>query len=322
MKKFLFFLLAVLSFCAFSDTSAPRSAIFGRKTYYNFSDLAKLYRMQERRQSEHYRYFYGNICKVDLVSGQRNIRINGVLVVLSNPIKDKYGDPFISAVDWNATLRILLNPARTTRKHRVRTIIIDPGHGGKDHGTAGKSILEKNLALKIARKTAMMLRANGFNVVMTRTSDVKIPLDQRPKIAKNHGGDLFVSIHLNAAADRTAKGVETYCLTPAGMISSNDAKKKGSTAPLPGNGFDANNLLLANTIHRHMLYRTYAADRGIKRARFAVLNDLTMPGILLECGFLSNRAEELKLIRDEYIDNIARAIVAGIMDYAKAIRPK
>ena len=322
MKKLLFFLLTALTICAFSDTATPRCAVIGQKNFYNFSDLARLYRMQEKRSGNTIRYFYKGVCRVEVTPGQRTIRVNGVAITLANNIVNQSGQPFISASDWNATMRILLNPRRTTTAHKIRTIVLDPGHGGKDHGTAGKSVLEKDLAMRIARKTALMLKSCGFRVVMTRNSDVKIPLAERPAIAKRYGGDLFVSIHLNAAADRRVNGVETYCLTPAGMLSSNDAKKKGSTAALPGNRFDANNILLASCIHRQVLFRTRAADRSVKRARFAVLNDLSMPGILIEAGFLSNRAEEQKLIRDEYVDNIARSIVAGILEYQQNIPAK
>ena len=319
MKRFLL-LLIVIATPLLHAAAQPRFAFFGNTKYIHLADIVRLYGMRMIKSNGVFNCYYGRMLKMKLRPKAVQININGVNVSLADPVMERNKMPYISAADWNKTIRILLNPRRTTRPHRIATVVIDPGHGGNDRGASGLRSQEKILTLRIAKRVAAILRQNRYRVIMTRQSDVKLPLERRPHIANVSQGDIFVSIHLNAAKDKSVHGIETFALTPAGMASTNDRSRKKASSPAhPGNSFDANNLLLAAVIQSNLVRTTAAHDRGVKRARFAVLRDLKMPGVLIETGFISNRQEENRLITDAYINKVALAIVKGIIQYRKTI---
>ena len=246
-----------------------------------------------------------------------DFRVSNISVAGSFPARLIGGHLYLSAIDVNTLLRPLFMPRQSIRRHAVRRIIIDPGHGGFDRGAAGKSIIEKKLVLQIAKRTADILKRCGYTCILTRRGDYLVPLNQRPLFANRSKGDLFISLHCNASKDTRAAGIETYCLTPAGASSTNHQKVSGTA--FPGNAFNANNVLLAYEIQRSMLLRTKGQDRGVRRSRFAVLRNLAMPGVLLEMGFITNAAEERKLATPAYQEQIARAIAVGIISYHRRI---
>ena len=246
-----------------------------------------------------------------------DFRFANVAIAGSFPVR-RYGtNYYISAIDVNTVLRPLFQTGARARRHTLRRIILDPGHGGFDRGASGRRAIEKLLVMRIAKRTAEILRKCGYEVLLTRNSDFLVPLNHRSAFANRSRGDLFVSLHCNSSTDRRAAGIETYCLTPVGASSTN--QKKNVNIAYPGNSFDANNFLLAFEIQKSMLARTKGADRGVRRGRFAVLRNLKMPGVLLEMGFLSNAAEEQKLLTFERQEQIARAIAVGIINYHRRI---
>lgn len=246
-----------------------------------------------------------------------DFRFANVAVAGSLPVR-RYGKScYISAIDVNSILRPLFQTGSSARRHSLRRIILDPGHGGFDRGASGKRIIEKRFVLNIAKRTAEILRKCGYEVILTRKSDFLVPLNQRSALANRYRGDIFVSLHCNSSTDRRAAGIETYCLTPAGAASTN--QKKSINTFFPGNTFDANNFLLAFELQKSVLSRFKGADRGVRRGRFAVLRPLKMPGVLLEMGFLSNSAEEQKLLSPVWQEQICRAIAIGIINYHRRI---
>jgi N-acetylmuramoyl-L-alanine amidase len=246
-----------------------------------------------------------------------DFRLANVNVAGSLPVRRSGNALYLSAIDVNTILRPYFTPRQSVRRHNVKRIIIDPGHGGFDRGAAGKYVVEKRIVLQIAKRTAEILKRCGYTCILTRRNDFLVPLNRRDVIANRNRGDLFVSLHCNASTDKRAAGIETYCLTPAGASSTNQ-KRVGNTA-FKGNSFDANNFLLAFEIQKSMLARTKGYDRGVRRGRFAVLRDLQMPGVLLEMGFVSNAAEEKKLATPAYQEQIARAVAVGIINYHRRI---
>ena len=226
----------------------------------------------------------------------------------------------VSRGDYDRTLAPLLwSPPPEAR--RPARILIDPGHGGKDPGKQSKELRmdEKYLTLDTATRLAALLRQAGFEVHLTREKDVFVELEDRAKRAGAVKADLFVSLHYNAAAAASASGIETYCLTPAGQFSTNDPNNRGSTGALPGNRHDALNLRAAYQVQRALVTRLEARDRGVRRARFSMLKDLSCPGILVEGGFMSNRSEMLRLSQESYRQRVAAAIAEGIGAYAGAL---
>jgi len=173
-----------------------------------------------------------------------------------------------------------------------------------------------------AARLKLLLEKQGIEVLFTRTKDVFVELEDRSAMAARLRADLFISLHYNAgpAGDTTADGIETYCLTPAGQRSTNAGKARSTTAAEPGNRFDAANILLAWSVQRRLVKATGADDRGVRRARFAVLKDLTCPGVLIEGGFMSSRREGALIADPAYRQKLAEAMAAGVADYVARAR--
>lgn len=245
--------------------------------------------------------------------------IDGVKVYLCFPARWGHGHPQLCRLDAQKTIAPLSPRRAGAFRHRVRTITIDPGHGGRDRGAAGRVLIEKLATLALANRVAALLRACGYRVNLTRGGDYYVPLAERCRIQRQHKSDLFVSIHVNAAAKSGFYGIETFALTPAGAASTSGGPPSDKSHG--GNRFDANNLLLAHSIQKALLRRTGAFDRGVKRARWAVLRDIAAPGVLVEVGFVSNPREERLLLDPNYREKIARGIAEGIIAYHWTVRP-
>ncbi len=179
------------------------------------------------------------------------------------------------------------NVKDTTRT--FTTVVVDAGHGGKDNGAFRRfGGAEKNATLDVATRLASKLRESQFHVVMTRSSDVFIPLDERAAISNRQKNAIFVSVHFNDSGRRGIRGFETYY---------------HSAAARP----------LAYRIQQQLMTLPGASNRGVKTANFRVLRKAAYPAVLVECGFLSNRTEGAAARsanrRDDLADKIAEAIV-------------
>lgn len=240
--------------------------------------------------------------------------------------------------DDAAKARSPKKPALLTGK--VRRIVVDPGHGGHDPGAVGQSGLqEKDIVLDIGLRLRERLKEElGLDVVMTRSTDVFIPLEERTAIANKVGADLFVSIHVNAAPNRAASGIETYYLNLAKTekVAQLAAKENGTSlekvSTLQAILFDlmANYKLndsahLADEIQK-ALYRTakgkYPETRnlGVKQGPFYVLVGATMPSILTEVAFISNSTEETHLKDPAFLDLTANGILEGVRGYISSLK--
>ena len=197
-------------------------------------------------------------------------------------------------------------------------MVIDPGHGGKDKGAIGSKVLEKDINLSLAKKLVSLLSRRGYQVLLTRKSDKYISLTDRGEITKKWRADLFVSIHCNAAANKSVTGIESFIVTPKGSPSS--SKTRIQTNKVPGNLFDKLNSRLSYEVQKRLISNTGAPDRGIKYYRWQVLREASCPAILIESGFLSNKEEERKLANSDYQNKLASAIVTGIVDFQHAIK--
>ena len=256
------------------------------------------------------------------------MEINGIHVRLSFPITVQKNLPYISELDINTLLRPLINPAAAPAR-RVTTICLDPGHGGKDSGNRVGSRFfshsEKTYTLQLAFALRSELEKRGFNVILTRSKDVYVPLAARPALANERGADLFISLHFNASQADPAEvsGPETYCITPVGAKSSNDHGEGGEFGGLADTGAtvanrnESKSLLLAYEMEKSLVQNLRAEDRGVRRARFAVLRDARMPAILIEGGYMTNPAEGRKIYSPAYRQQMADAITSGILNYLK-----
>ena len=251
------------------------------------------------------------------------LEIGGIKVFLSRSV-DVYRDNLtITGTDYQKVLVPLLWRSNALPKG-VRRIVIDPGHGGKDVGKICNrtEYTEKSATLDTAFRLKSLLEKRGFEVILTRKEDVFINLDDRAAMANRVKADLFISVHYNSSrpGDTTSSGIETYCLTPKGQLSTNKAKAKADVTAEPGNRMDYFNVQLAWSVQRQLINNTGAEDRGVRRARFAVLRPLNCPGILIEGGFMSSKEEGAKIAKPAYRQKLAEAIAAGITDYNQRFR--
>ena len=215
-----------------------------------------------------------------------------------------------------------------------KTIVIDPGHGGKDPGAVSKSgVQEKLIVLDVAKRLKKFLGSKGsYQVHLTRGTDVFTPLEKRTAFANQKGADIFISLHINSHESRRARGIETYYLS---LASDEEAR---ATAALENASAgksikDLSSLLrnilrgakveesreLARTVQSQLCHHTGSRDRGIRRAPFIVLIGAESPSILVEMGFMSNILDESLLRSSEYKDKLARALMEAVEDYVKTI---
>jgi N-acetylmuramoyl-L-alanine amidase len=251
----------------------------------------------------------------------RKMTLRGVTVWLSYAIAAKDGHAYISNRDLATTLHPILFPRRTSSSGKVRSIVLDPGHGGKDPGNQEGRRREKDFTLLFAREVADALTKAGFRVTLTRDRDTFIELPSRPQVANKRGADLFVSLHFNSAdgaGGAAVKGAEVYCMTPV-RASSTNARGEGSGAgAFPGNRFDQKNVLLGYQIQKS-LGRGGMEDRGLKRARFAVLRDATMPAVLIEGGFMTNPSDSRRIYDAAQRKRLAQSVADGLAEYRRLV---
>ena len=263
--------------------------------------------------------------RVRLTVDSREAEVQGVKYWFSAPLALQSQQVWLPAIDVVKILDPLLRRTGLAASWPLHTVVLDPGHGGMDQGTHGRNGLsEKALTLDVAKRVRTLLAGTGYNVLLTRSDDREVPLDARPALARAHRADLFVSIHFNSALPSTEpRGAETFCLTPSGAPSTSTRSTTLSAedfVTFNGNRFDNDNVVLAHCIQQNLVRKTGANERGVKRARVEVLKDLTCPGVLVECGFLSN-ASDLKLFsQPAHRDRLAAAIATGIETYRQAAR--
>lgn len=258
---------------------------------------------------------------VQLTHDSRNAVINGISVALSFPAVVRQDRAYVALLDLKTAIVPLLYPAIVSAP--VRVIAIDPGHGGKDKGYLQHSAFEKNCTLLLAQELGNQLTRAGFKAALTRSKDEYIDLSARPARANARRADLFVSLHFNSAGEgnRQVQGVETYCVTPVGASSSNANGAGADHGPVPGNVANDRSVLLAWHLQKALVSRLGLEDRGVKRARFEVLCQATMPAVLIEGGFLSNPAESRRILDPAFRKQMAQAIVQGIQSYQRAVTP-
>ena len=256
--------------------------------------------------------------QLTLTESSRSAIVDGIAVFLDRSFGQVKGRWVLSESDEALLLRSLFGDVQTEPR-RLRTIVLDPGHGGTEEGTKNESLrlVEKTLNLDVCERLKTRLEALGYRVALTRYDDRIVALEERPELAKSVGADLFVSVHFNAAINKDARGLETYMLTPAGQPSTSSVIAGEDAIPYPGNGFDLLNFELAFRIQKAMVSALQRDDRGVRKGRFAVLRSLECPGVLVECGFLSN-VEEAQLVGTPvYREKLARTLSDAIDAYAR-----
>lgn len=220
-------------------------------------------------------------------------------------------------------------------KRRVKTIVIDPGHGGKDPGAVAlDGTREKDIVFNIAQRLYKLLRKNpAFNAILTRRADIFLPLATRTLIANRAGADLFISIHTNASYRKSTRGFEVYFLSDT--ASDDEAQMVANTENAviemeekPIYKSDVNSILWSMKLNEYMnesaefcafisrnMGKFFQKNRGIKQAGFYVLKGARMPSILIEAGFISNRKDRKTLKKGRNRQAIAEKIYRAIKEY-------
>jgi N-acetylmuramoyl-L-alanine amidase len=254
----------------------------------------------------------------------REAIVNGVRNWLSFPVIARDGKFLVSRIDLAKTIEPQLRPQMLQHQGRVQTVVLDPGHGGFDKGAMSAFGSEKDYALDVARKLRPLLQARGFKVVLTRENDVFIPLEMRARIANATRDSIFVSLHFNATdTNREATGFEIFSLTPRGAPSTaDDALALHFLNMQAGSPVDAQSFELSTAVYHSMLGHLTEFDRGIKRARFAVLRLTKIPAILAEGGFLSETGDSKRVADPAWRAKFAEALSVGIENYRNVVEKK
>jgi len=254
---------------------------------------------------------------LEFVRDSREVMINGARCWLCFPLVEQNGKFLVSRTDVAKTIEPQLRPHRVPNAGKVETVVLDPGHGGHDRGAVCRYGYEKDFALDVARKLRPLLQAKGLRVIMTREGDYFVPLEVRAQIANAARNSIFVSIHFNATdRDPNATGFEIFSFTPRGAPSTSDNWLTPTALSMQaGSEVDAQSMALSACIYHSLLGHIPEFDRGIKRARFAVLRLTRVPAVLVEGGFLTERGESQLIAKKDWRSKLAQAIGVGIDSY-------
>ena len=218
----------------------------------------------------------------------------------------------------------------TSRGNKKYTIVVDPGHGGRDSGARGNGYNEKDIALQVATRLANNLRQD-YNVIMTRDSDFFVPLDTRAKIGNDANADFFISIHLNSGSSSSANGTEVFYFSKkdqesySTQVAKFENKVDGSYGDVPFSDFILNDIFykknqkisqaIAESVLNNLINTTGLRRRGVFGANFAVLRGSNSPAILVELGFMNNYSDLSQYLTPDGQERAANAIGSAIRSY-------
>ena len=324
MRRVFVLLSALIFVCA--SRCAATGAQQGEWTLYKVSgrdyvaveNVAKFYALSQVRI---------NGADFTLSGGMRSLRgrsnsveffINNLKFNLSYPVVECEGHLCMSRMDLTKLVEPVMRPGRIKNAERIDTVVLDAGHGGHDLGAASPFGYEKDFALDVVLRARLLLMSAGFKVVLTRGNDTFISLGDRVRIANAQKNAIFIAVHFNAGGAGT--GLETYTLSPRGVPSmAADGPSIADLTPCPGHQNDAENMALATATHAAMVVRSRMWDRGIKRARFVVIRDITIPGVLVEGGFQTNMTDARIIANPQYRQQMATSILQAVRNYQRAV---
>lgn len=244
--------------------------------------------------------------------GPRELRIQGLNCMLCHPTRpDDKGDILISKIDLLNLIDPVLRPTYIANRRSVKSVILDPGHGGHDAGTVTERVREAQVSLMVASKLAVELKKRGMEVRLTREANHHVSDQSRVDIAMQTENAIFISLHVNSGrSDR--RGVETYTVTPA----------ESNTEKRPANEYDAANAALAVALQAALVHKAEACDGGCRRVRYSLLSSLNCPAALVELGYATHSEEAELLTSDEYQTRLALALAEGISAFAAVMNPE
>jgi len=313
-------LITFLLACGSTARAEWKIVMHDNRRYVSIEDVATFYKMSPPVSDGPKFRLTGPGSSIAGTQNGRDILVNGVKYVLGFPLISQNGTTLIAAMDVVKIIEPILRPQKIKNATAVRTVILDAGHGGHDSGARGPLGAEKDAALDVVLRAKKLLQENGYQVRCTRLTDTFIPLENRAEFANKHTNAIFVAVHFNKSNTGGGTGLETYCLAPRGVPSMDEENLRYSDfVPYPGHARDPENVALATCVHASLVRTLGLTDRGIKRARFVVIKNLKIPGILVEAGFMSGAPDYQLIATPAYRQKVAQAILDGVNRYKQAV---
>lgn len=251
--------------------------------------------------------------EVTLVFGPapRELRIQDRLFILSHAVReDASGDLLISKTDVLQVIEPVLRPTYIANRSAVRTVVVDPGHGGHDTGTVTPYAREADVALAVAVKLGAELKKRGYEVLFTQEQNHYMSPQGRVDKANSAPAAIFVSLHLNSGRS-DVQGSQVYTMRP---------QEKGEK-PLPGHEFTQASTALALALQSALVEKAETQDGGCRRAHFSPLNSLRCPGVMVEMGYATHPEEGTRLSTEEYQLKVVNALADGVDAFARVMNP-
>lgn len=289
------------------------------RDYVTKESIHKFYRFETLSMNGNTVTFRSPTLEMKSTAGKQDLYINSVRFILSYPVIKYNGKVLFSRLDLAKLIDPVLRPSYIGTAKSFRTVVIDAGHGGHDPGALGTLGNEKDFALMLAMELKSSLVKRGFTVELTRSTDKFLTLSQRVAIANGVPDSIFISLHFNSGQS-SAHGIETFALSPHGSSSTYTRPRTTDSEMFSGNRLDSENIALATAVHASVLHKIPAVDRGIKRARWAVLTGINRPAILFEGGFVSNSTECRKIASPAYRRQLSEAIATAVLNYRAALQ--
>ena len=297
--------------------------------YVPLSQVKDFYNLTSMTKSGSYIILKNSDVELKFRAGGQEVLMNNVKFIFSHAVIS-LGSYHISVMDLKKVIDPVLRPFKIKAAKGFDTVIIDPGHGGKDPGAVNSLGTEAGYNLKIAKLLQDNLKKRGFKVVMTRSTDVFLTLQERVKRANLYRDAIFISIHFNSVGSRArsqARGIETFTLSPVGVAHYGRGAQASDNIERMGNAQDSANIALATAVHWSSIQLLARAklevpDRGIRRARYSVLTGVKHPAILFEGGFMSHPKEKYLINNPTYQRTLAKSMCEAIVFYRKATMQK
>lgn len=307
-------LLAGLCFPAWAvtaDGAMWNATSVGEVGYLPLEDLRSFYKFLPQK-AEPGCVGVGNV-GVSLVfgPGERELFIQGIRSRLCHPVmRDRQGGLLVSKADMVKLIDPVLRPLYIPNRQEIKTVVIDPGHGGHDAGAHQGQLIESEFTLSIGNQLASVLRQRGYRVVMTHEQNQYMSDQRRVDAANAQSNALYLGLHLNEGRS-DYQGIETYTVVPA---SPGEAER-------PGNRCDGANIALAYALQAALVHASQARDGGCRRAHFSILSSLTCPAAQVDLGYATHEAEAARLLDSEYQASLVEALANGIDAFAAVMRP-
>lgn len=291
---------------------------YQNRDYVTSQNIKNFYGFDKLDKTGKHLFFRSKKIVMKGTEGSQNFLINNVKFVLSYPLIRRGNKVLVSRLDLVKLIDPVLRPRFIKSPKIFNTVILDAGHGGHDSGAQSSYGSEKVFSLRLTKKLKKKLEKAGFKVVLTRDRDQFLSLQQRVRIANKVPNSIFISLHFNSGSS-SAKGIETFALPPYGSSSHMTGPRRSDYRNFEGNDSDSENIVLATAVHASVMKEVNTIDRGIKRARWAVLRGINKPAILFEGGFLTNPTESKKIAQNGYHEILAGSITRAVLNYKKAL---